>query len=87
MITSRDLEKIPLFAGVDEKEQRRLASRAADISVEPGEWLIREGEEARFFVIFEGELEAIKETGGQRQVAGRPLDLRRAFRGPAGQPL
>lgn len=71
MITSRDLEKVPLFAGVDEKELRRLASRAADISVEPGEWLIREGEEPRFFVILEGELEATKEIRGQRQVAGR----------------
>ena len=71
MITSRDLEKVPLFAGVDEKELSRLASRAADISVEPGEWLMREGEEPRFFVILEGELEAIKEIGGQRQVAGR----------------
>jgi hypothetical protein len=50
VITPRDLEKIPLFAGVDGKELRRLASRAADISVEPGEWVIREGEEPRFFV-------------------------------------
>ena len=71
MITSSDLEKIPLFAGVDEKERGRLASRAADISIEPGEWLMREGEEPRFFVILEGELEAIKEIGGQRLVAGR----------------
>jgi hypothetical protein len=33
-------------------------SRAADISLEPGEWFIREGEEPRFFVILDGELEA-----------------------------
>jgi thioredoxin reductase (NADPH) len=71
MISSSDLEKIPLFAGVDEKERRRLASRAADISVEPGEWLIREGEEPRFFVILEGEFEATKEVVGQRRVVGR----------------
>jgi thioredoxin reductase (NADPH) len=71
MITSKDLLKIPVFAGVDEQERRRLASRAADISLEPGEWLMREGEEPRFFVILEGELEASKEIGGQRQVVGR----------------
>ena len=71
MISSSDLGKIPLFAGVDEKERRRLASRAADISVEPGEWLIREGEEPRFLVILEGELEATKEVVGQRRVVGR----------------
>jgi len=71
MITSAELEKIPLFAGVDEQERRRLARRAADISLEPGEWLIREGEEPRFFVILEGELEAIKDIVGQRRMLGR----------------
>src|SRR6204780_1634019 len=71
MITSRDLEEIRLFAGVEEQERRRLARRAADISLEPGEWLIREGEEPRFFVILEGELEAIKDIVGQRRMLGR----------------
>jgi thioredoxin reductase (NADPH) len=70
MITSAELEKIPLFAGVEEQERRRLARRAADIFLEPGEWLIREGEEPRFFVILEGELEAIKDIVGQRRVIG-----------------
>jgi hypothetical protein len=40
MIISAELEKIPLFAGVEEQERRRLARRAADISLEPGEGLI-----------------------------------------------
>jgi thioredoxin reductase (NADPH) len=71
MITSAELGKLPLFSGVEEQERRRLARRAADISLEPGEWLIREGEEPRFFVILEGELEAIKDIVGQRQVLGR----------------
>jgi thioredoxin reductase (NADPH) len=71
MITSKDLEKIPVFAAVEEQERRRLARRAADIHLEPGEWLIREGEEANFFVVLEGELEAIKDIVGQRRVLGR----------------
>src|SRR3984885_7208948 len=71
MITSADLEKIPLFAGVEEQERRRLARRAADIHLEPGEWLAREGEEPRFFVILDGELDAIKDIVGQRRVLGR----------------
>src|ERR1700761_6860395 len=71
MITSKDLENIPVFAGVDEQERRRLARRAADISLEPGQWLIREGEEPHFFVILEGELEAFKDIVGQRRVLGR----------------
>src|SRR5580700_5493651 len=71
VITSSDLERVPLFAGVEEQERRRLARRAADIHLEPGEWLIREGEEPRFFVILEGELEAVKDIVGQRRVLGR----------------
>ena len=41
MITSRDLENIPLFAGIERNERHRLAGLAADLSLEPGEWLIR----------------------------------------------
>src|ERR1700689_3954689 len=73
MITSRDLEEIRLFAGVEEQERRRLARRAADISLEPGDWLIREGEEPRFFVVLDGELEAIKDIVGQRRGVGRSV--------------
>ena len=73
MITSQDLEKIPVFAVVEEEERRRLARRAADIHLEPGDWLIREGEEPRFFVTLEGELEAIKYIVGQRRVLGRSI--------------
>jgi hypothetical protein len=47
VITSAEFKNIPLFAGVEEQEQRRLARRAAGIYLEPGEWLIREGEEPR----------------------------------------
>src|SRR5271155_3778126 len=73
MITSGELEKIPLFAGVEEQERRRLARGAADIHLGPGEWLIREGEDPRFFVILEGELEAVKDIIGQRQVLNRSV--------------
>ena len=73
MVTSAELEKIPLFAGVEEQERRRLARRAADIHLEPGEWLVREGEEPRFFVVLTGELEAIKDIIGQRRVLGRSV--------------
>ena len=71
MITSAELAQTPLFAGVEEAERQRLARKAADIHLEPGEWLIREGEEPRFFIILEGELEAIKYIVGQRRELGR----------------
>jgi thioredoxin reductase (NADPH) len=70
LITSNDLAQTPLFAGVEEQERQRLARRAADIRLEPGEFLVREGEESRFFVILEGELEVTKYIVGQRRVFG-----------------
>ena len=71
MITSRDLEKAPVFVGVGGQERQRLARLAADILLEPDEWLFHEGDEPNFFVFLEGELEAVKEVLGQHQVVGR----------------
>jgi thioredoxin reductase (NADPH) len=71
MITSADLAQIPLFAGVEEPERQRLARKAADVNLVPGDWLAREGEEPRFFVTLEGEFEAIKNIVGQHRVLGR----------------
>ncbi len=71
MITSADLAQIPLFAGVEEAERQRLARKAADIHLVPGDWLAREGEEPRFFVTLEGEFEVVKNIVGQHRVLGR----------------
>ena len=73
MITSADLAQIPLFAGVDEPERQRLARKAADIHLVPGDWLAREGEEPRFFVTLEGEFEIVKNIVGQHRVLGRSV--------------
>jgi len=71
MITSTDLAQIPLFVDVEEAERQRLARKAADIHLVPGEFLIREGEEPPFFVILEGELEVLKNIVGQFRELGR----------------
>src|SRR5271154_3894031 len=67
MITAAELTQIPVFAGLDESECQRFAPKAADIRLEAGEWLIREDEEPRFFVVLEGLLQAVKEIAGQRR--------------------
>ena len=71
MITSTDLAHVPLFAEVEEVERQRLSRKAADIRLGVGEFLIREGEEPRFFVVFEGELEVLKSVSGQFRNLGR----------------
>jgi thioredoxin reductase (NADPH) len=67
MITAADLAQIPLFAGLDERERQRLAQKAADIRVEGGDWVIREGEDPRFFVVLQGLLRSVKDIVGQRR--------------------
>jgi thioredoxin reductase (NADPH) len=67
MITAADLSQIPLFAGLDERECQRLAQKAADIRVEGGDWVIREGEDPRFFVVLQGLLQSVKDIVGQRR--------------------
>lgn len=47
MIAASELREIPIFACLDEPERQRLAERAADVRLEPGVWLIREGEAQR----------------------------------------
>lgn len=62
-----DLVKVPIFACLPESQLQRLARTAADVTVRPGEWLIREGDPVWFFVLLEGELEVFKEYAGQER--------------------
>jgi thioredoxin reductase (NADPH) len=64
MITSDTLKAAKLFAGLQEGELTRLAKRAADVRLEPEEWLIREGERQHFFVLLEGILQLKKDVMG-----------------------
>ncbi len=67
MITAAELAQIPVFDGLDETERQRFAQKAADIRVEAGDWVIREGEDPRFFVLLEGVLQTVKDILGQRR--------------------
>jgi CRP-like cAMP-binding protein len=52
------LREISLFADLGKKERRRVAQRADEVDVEPGRYLVREGEFAyEFFAIEEGTAE------------------------------
>src|ERR1700755_3474905 len=62
MITAKDLEICPLFTCIDPSEVQRFAERAADVKLAKDEWLMREGEQANFFILLEGETSAAKEV-------------------------
>ena len=69
MIVPSDLLGIPLFAALPHALTSRLASRAADINVNANEWVAHDGDPPYFWVLLEGELEALKTVAGvPRQV-------------------
>jgi signal transduction histidine kinase len=61
------LRETPLFAGVEDGPLRRLVARGTIVDLEPGETLIREGDEAdALFVVLHGELEVTRQSGESR---------------------
>ena len=70
MISPAELQTIPIFACLTDAERQRFAERAADVRLEAGEWLIREGEVASFFVLLDGQLQLLKDIlGRSKEVA------------------
>ncbi|MGA8534152.1 MAG: cyclic nucleotide-binding domain-containing protein, partial [Candidatus Tumulicola sp.] len=68
MIQLGELRSILAFKNIDDGELAVVASRCADIRLDSGEWLFREGEAARFYAVIEGRLEVIKRIGGATTV-------------------
>jgi signal transduction histidine kinase len=61
------LRETPLFAGVEDGPLRRLVGRGEIVDLEPGDTLIRQGDEAdALFVVLAGELEVTRQSGESR---------------------
>ena len=66
MLTSSELKKIPIFACLNDENLMWLSQQAADLHLEPGEYLIHEGEPTPFFVVMEGTTEVLKDVMGRQ---------------------
>jgi thioredoxin reductase (NADPH) len=66
MLTSSELKKIPIFSRLNDANLLWLSQQAADLHLEPGEYLIHEGEPTPFFVVMEGTTEVLKDVMGRR---------------------
>jgi thioredoxin reductase (NADPH) len=72
MITADELRQFPLLAGLDEGLLQRVAARAADVHLREGDWVVREGDAAAFYLLLSGRLEITKTVNGrQRQLTIR----------------
>ena len=78
MIEFGDLRDLPLFEGVSDATLSRVVAHAADVRVDAGQWLVREGEAAAFYVLLSGTFDLMKRyPDGERRIAVRdqPGDL------------
>ena len=66
MLTCSELKKIPVFACLNDVNLVWLSQQAADLYLEPGEFLIHEGEPTPFFVVMEGTTEVLKDVMGRQ---------------------
>jgi thioredoxin reductase (NADPH) len=71
MIEADELKQVPIFACLTDAQRVRFAQTAAELHVQDGEWLIREGEAPWFFILLEGALDVEKEYGGLSEVRSR----------------
>src|SRR5580658_4880160 len=66
MFTPEELRQAKIFACLDEAECARLAHTIADVRLEPGEWLFREGAPAWFYVLLQGRLRIVLDVHGKQ---------------------
>src|SRR3984957_11944001 len=64
MFTTDELKGIKLFSVLKETQILRLAEKAADVRLAPGDWLISEGEPPWFYILFEVRLRMVKDVLG-----------------------
>ncbi len=71
MVSPAELNLIEVFRGVTPTNCERFCRKVADISVQPGEYVVREGEPRALYGILEGAFEVVKVVEGSERVFGR----------------
>ena len=72
MIELADLRDLPVFEGVSDETLNRVVAHVADVRVDEGQWLVREGESAAFYVLLSGTFDLMKRyPDGMRRLAVR----------------
>ncbi|TQM58241.1 sensor histidine kinase [Humibacillus xanthopallidus] len=67
-----DLRSLPIFAGLDDDQLGSLLAAGAEVEIQPGEELFREGEHAdHWWVLVDGVLELVRHIGREDVVVGR----------------
>jgi thioredoxin reductase (NADPH) len=73
MVTSDEIARVALFAGLDAEQRERLSLAAADISLREGEYAAHEGDDRALFAVLEGRIQPVKSNDGIERVVGERL--------------
>ncbi len=72
MIEFAELRGLAVFDGVCDASLRRAVAHAADVRIDEGQWLVREGEAPAFYVLLSGKYDLMKRYGDEmRRLAVR----------------
>jgi thioredoxin reductase (NADPH) len=72
MIEFAELRDLSVFEGVCDASLRRAVAHAADVRIDEGQWLVREGEAPAFYVLLSGTYDLMKRYGDElRRIAVR----------------
>jgi thioredoxin reductase (NADPH) len=66
VFSPEELRQAKIFACLDEAARARLSHTIADVRLEPGEWVFREGAPALFYVLLEGSLRIVLDIHGRQ---------------------
>ena len=80
MIEFGELRRLAVFDGVCDASLRRAVAHAADVRIDEGQWLVREGEAPAFYVLLSGAYDLMKRYGDELRRPGRARGARRAPR-------
>jgi thioredoxin reductase (NADPH) len=70
VVTQDEIAGVTIFAVLDETERERLSRLAADIHLDPGEFLIHAGEDRALFAVLEGHVETVAVKDGIERIVG-----------------
>jgi thioredoxin reductase (NADPH) len=69
-VTTEEIGRVGLFAGLDPAQREELSRAAADISLAAGEYAAHEGGERALYAVLEGRIEPVKNVDGIERVVG-----------------
>jgi thioredoxin reductase (NADPH) len=77
MVTAEEIRMVKAFAALDWDAREGLSRAAADISLEPGEYVANQGDDRALFGVLGGRIEVVNSVDGVERIVGerRPGDI------------